>query len=79
MTYIITFDRVGRNHDVKPLIVEAESPDRVARKIFGYVKPMLASRDVEVRIDLEAGNGSILCGFNIGGTFQIKIMEKAST
>lgn len=69
-TYTVTFDRVGRKHDVAPLVVEAADAFDLAERIYGYVRPHLASRDVEV-ITPDEGTGYINCGFNNGGSFTV--------
>jgi hypothetical protein len=71
-TYRVTFDRIGRNHNVKPLTVEVDGPDHLASEIYHYAKPHLLSGFPDVVVDLEAGRGSILCGFNNGGTFTVE-------
>lgn len=73
--YIANFDRVGRNHNVEPFAFAASDADDAAFKVYRYVKPMLASRGVEVSVDLEAMSGQILCGFNNGGTFTLSAAD----
>lgn len=70
-TYTVTFDRIGRNHDVAPLQATADDADELAEAIYRYSRPHLSSRDVEVVVDLEQSRGSIFCGFNSGGRFTI--------
>jgi hypothetical protein len=70
-TYIVTFDRIGRNHHVPPLHRDAADADELAEAIYRYARPHLMSRDVEVVVDLDKMTGHILCGFNSGGTFAI--------
>jgi hypothetical protein len=71
-SYRVTFSRIGRNHDVPPLVTVASSADELAEVIYDYARPHLRSRDVEVYVDLEKQNGGILCGFNSGGMFTIE-------
>lgn len=70
-TYLVTFDRIGRNHNVEPLNVQSDGPNHLAEQIYHYARPHLRSRDVDVVVDLDAGSGHILCGFNNGGTFTV--------
>lgn len=75
MTYTVTFHRVGRNHHVAPLAVDADGPDpafELAEKIYRYVRPHVMSRGVDVTVDLDTGTGQIFCGMNNGGTFTIQ-------
>jgi adenylyl- and sulfurtransferase ThiI len=71
-TYRVTFNRIGRNHHVAPLAVEATNADTIAEAVYRYARPHLASRDVEVSVDLATGQGQIFCGFNNGGTFTVE-------
>lgn len=79
-TYTCTFDRIGRKHDVAPLVVEADNLDDLAERVFQYARPHLMSRDVEVVVGNDGpgedtGRGHIFCGFNTGGTFTITSQE----
>ena len=76
--YRVTFDRIGRNHGVEPLTATAGDADELAEAVYRYARPHLASRDVEVVVDLAAGSGFIFCGFNNGGTFTIETAEVAA-
>jgi len=60
-SYLATFDRIGRNHVVPPLNVAGDAQD-IAEQIYRYAKPRLASRDVEVLIDLDKMEGAIVVG-----------------
>lgn len=70
-TYTVTFDRIGRNHDVRPLTIGADDEAELAEAVYRYARPHLRSRDVEVVVDLEVGKGNIFAGFNNGGTFSV--------
>lgn len=69
MTYTVEFERVGRNHDVPPLTVEADDADEIAYHIYTYARRFLASRDVEVVVNLDALRGSI--NYGRFGTFTL--------
>jgi hypothetical protein len=68
--YRATFDRIGRRHDVPDLSVDG-SADRIAEQVYRYARPKLASRDVEVAVDLEDMSGTIFCGMQVGGHFTL--------
>jgi hypothetical protein len=70
MTYLATFDRISRNHNVAPLTVSGDA-DAIAEQIYRYAKPKVASRDVEVVVDLEEMKGHIFCGMQVGGSFTL--------
>lgn len=71
IAYVVTFERVGRHRDLPPLTVRARDGDHLAQEIYRYVRPSLMSRDVEIVVDVETGEGNIFCGFNNGGTFTV--------
>ncbi|WP_293783599.1 hypothetical protein [uncultured Aeromicrobium sp.] len=69
--YLVSFERVGRRHDVAPLKVSASDVFDLAEKIYRYVRPMLASREIEV-VTPDEGKGSILAGgFRNAGGFTV--------
>lgn len=64
-TYLVRFERVGRDHYVPPqtfTVRAAYAADDLASAIFRFVKPKLASRHFEVIVDLEKMHGSIEYG-----------------
>lgn len=65
--YEVTFDRIGRNRHVAPLTTEADGPNHLAEVIYRYARPHLASRDIEVSVDMDAGTVRIFAGCNNGG------------
>jgi len=76
--YRVTYERVGRrggqNGPPPPpaLTVWALTADALAREIRTDVRRYLASKDIEVHVDLETGRGSIQAGWNNGGDFTIE-------
>jgi hypothetical protein len=70
-TYLVAFERVGRNRNVAPLTADVDNGDQLAEIIYRYARPHLLSRDIEVCVDLNAGRGSITVGWNNGGSFTI--------
>lgn len=72
MSYTVNFERVGRNHDVEPLDVAGGDPNYIAKQIHDYVRPKLASGDVEVIVRLDTLDGFIGVGFHSGGNFTLE-------
>ncbi len=72
--YRITFDRIGRNHSIVPIVEEANDADELAEKIYRFAKRGLASRFPDVVVDLEEMNGFIATGVHIAGRFTIEVM-----
>lgn len=77
MKCLIRFDRIGRNHIVPPLLVDLDAndprlADTVAKAVYRYAFPKLASNDVDVTVDLTKGEGGITCGMQNGGTFHVE-------
>jgi hypothetical protein len=70
--YRVSFARIGRTHDVPPLITRAAGPKGLAYRILTYARPYLVSVNVEVAVDITTMTGSILCGLQCGGTFVIE-------
>jgi hypothetical protein len=70
-TWLVTFERIGRTHDVAPLRVAVEDADELAERISRYARPYLCSSDVQAVVNLAEGRGFILCGFNNGGDFTV--------
>ena len=71
MNYRVTFERIGRNHSVVPLVAKAVDAHDLADLIHQYARKHLRSRDYDVVVDLEAGKGYIACGMHSGGEFEI--------
>jgi hypothetical protein len=83
--YRVTFDRIGRNHNVAPLDITRTDADAdyLARAIYTYARRHLASRGVEIYVDLEEdgrkGEGGIICGVaHSGGRFTIERLDAAA-
>lgn len=72
-SYLIKFGRIGRNHDVAPLVARVRDADHLADVIYRYARPFLWSQDVEVVVNLEPDKmlGLIMCGFQSGGSFTV--------
>lgn len=79
---VVTFDRIGRNHNVAPLTLDVQPGPQFARAerlidaIYDYARPHLGSRDVSVEVGLAddgslTGHGWICCGMRNGGNFTI--------
>lgn len=76
--YRVTYARVGRhggrNGSAAPgqLTLDAVDADDLARQVRADARRYLASREVEVEVDLDAGTGQILAGFRNAGTFTLE-------
>lgn len=79
-TYRITFDKIGRNHNVGPIAVASAEDDavadRIARQVFDVARGHLLSTDVNVTVELgeapgTGGQGYISAGFQTVGTFTV--------
>lgn len=79
---VVSFDRIGRTHDVAALTLDVpagsflDRADFIAEEVYAYARPMLGSRDVEVEVGLADGgrldgHGWISCGMRNGGTFTL--------
>ena len=82
-TYRVTFDRIGRSHDVVPLtaVVTAsrdDQADALAEEVYRHARRYLMSRDVMVQTDLDQNAVTIFCGFHVGGTGTIEVVDRAS-
>jgi hypothetical protein len=76
--YRVTYERVGRHGGRNgstapaPLTVTARDADDLAEQVSRDARRYLASREVEVIVDLAAGTGQILAGFHNAGTFTLE-------
>jgi hypothetical protein len=76
--YLITFERVGRrggrdgSAPPAPLTVDATDGEHLAAHVLAYVRPFLASRLLEIVIDLGKGSGFLLAGFHTAGEFTVE-------
>ncbi|OKI04958.1 hypothetical protein A6A06_09715 [Streptomyces sp. CB02923] len=66
--YLITFERIGRHGGrddspaPAPITVEATDDTDLAMQVLAHSRRYLASRGVEVTIDLDAGRGCLIVG-----------------
>ncbi|WP_326797465.1 hypothetical protein OG946_20260 [Streptomyces sp. NBC_01808] len=76
--YRVTYTRVGRHggrdgsQPPGQLTVDADDADQLAEQVLKNVRPYLASRGVEVVVDLDTGRGHLLAGFSNAGTFTVE-------
>lgn len=63
----VTFDRIGRHHDVPP--IELEQNEEMAEAIARYARKFLTSGEYVVDVDLDAMRGTIEGGRH--GTFTL--------
>lgn len=72
-TYRVLFDRIGRDHDIAPLIARAATADELAEVIYRYARPHLRSTHVDVSVDLDQMRGAVVVGgVRPGGDFTIE-------
>jgi predicted RNA methylase len=78
MTYKIIFDRIGRtggrngSKPPEPITVDSENADEIAEEVYRYARRFLASREVEVIVNLGKGTGFISAGFSNAGSFKVE-------
>jgi hypothetical protein len=70
--YTVTFERIGRRRDVKPLTVAVATDIELCAEIERYARPQLRSRDFDALVDLDKGTGFIACGMHSGGSFTVR-------
>jgi hypothetical protein len=70
-TYIIEFERIGRNKSVPPMKVTVAGEDDLTGSIREYARPHLRSRDFDVILDESGSAGCFACGMHNGGNFSI--------
>lgn len=72
-TYRVTFERIGRNHNVEPMSFEdVNDPDELAALIYERGRRHLMSRGVDVTVDLGDMTGRFYAGFRPAGDFTIE-------
>lgn len=74
-TYRVTFDRIGRNHEVRPLECERGNEFGLIESIAIHARPHLRSRDFDVVLDKCGTKGFIACGMHSGGDFTVQTFE----
>lgn len=75
LAYKVSFTRIGRHHDVAPLVAEADGPNHLSKMIFDYARPKLGSRDITVVLEEDMGSGWIFAGIRTASTFTIEAVE----
>lgn len=72
--YRCVFERIGRNHDVPPLVVE--NADDLLDHVYVYARPYILSHDMDIAVDLNEMRGQILVGgIRNAGQFTIEKLE----
>lgn len=78
--YVVTFERIGRSHDIAPLELTLPEDETVGHAIseavYEYARPYLRSQDLDVVTNLgetpgTGGTGTIFAGFQVGGRFTV--------
>lgn len=70
-TYLVTFERIGRNRNPAELWATVANPQDLAAQVYRHARPHLGSKDVEVLVNFETGSGVIMCGARVGGSFAL--------
>lgn len=68
-TYRITFDRIGRHHDVDPLITHADSGEHLAGLIQDYARRYCRSAEVDAYVRYIGDGAIVVGGFRDAGSF----------
>lgn len=68
----LQFERIGRNHAIGVQEFEARDADHLAAQVYDLARRHTVSRDLDVWLNLEEGNGNIFAGFHNAGTFTIE-------
>jgi hypothetical protein len=71
VSYTISFDRVGRNHNVPDLLTECTHADDIADQVWHLARNLCGSRDLKVVVDLEEMKGRIFAGVQSAGKFTV--------
>lgn len=57
LSFLITFDRIGRRHDPDPLTLTVDDgpadavAEQIAEAVYDYARPMIVSTDLEVMLN----------------------------
>lgn len=81
-TYRVTFEggRVGRRSNVEPVLLRAADPAGLVDAVFGHVRPLLMSRDVDVVAEEQAPGrvaGFICAGVRSVARFRAEQLDGA--
>lgn len=75
--YRITYERIGRHHNVPPLTVAAAGAGQLTTLIEADARKYLLSPWFEVHVDLAEMSGWIICGLHVNGRFAIEVLDGA--
>lgn len=78
-TAVVVFDRIGRNHEPPSVSVMSDDAQVIAEAVYAHARHYLASRSVDVSVDLDevtnTGTATIYVGgFHIGGRGKVTIL-----
>lgn len=73
MQYRVSFTRVGRHNQVADLEVDVDSSQALRAAVVAHVRPLLASKLVELNMDIHGGD--IYAGDRYVGGFDITPAE----
>lgn len=74
--YLIEFERIGRNHGVPPVTVEANGEADLCRQIRAVARKHLASPSFDVLLEYAEDGETVIagwfaCGMHSGGNFAV--------
>lgn len=70
-SYLVEFERIGRNRGVRPMTFAVDGEADLSRSLRAVARQHLRSTDFDVMLDMEAGTGWFACGMHSGGNFSI--------
>lgn len=76
-SYLVTFERIGRNHPEPMQFEDVSDADELAALVYGRARKFLLSSGVDVTVDLEKMTGNIYTGARPAGHFTIKELADA--
>jgi hypothetical protein len=73
---VVTFERIGRRHDVEPLRLPGHlDQDDVAEAVWDYARRFLGSREFEVNVRMAYGEGAVSIEYGRFGRGEIRRQE----
>lgn len=76
-SYLVTFERIGRNHPEPMQFEDVSDADEFAARIHERARKFLLSSGVDVTVDLEKMTGRVYTGARPAGSFTIKELADA--
>jgi hypothetical protein len=69
-TATVSFDRIGRNHEVPSVCVMSDDAQVIAQAVYAHARHYLGSRTLDVRVDLDEPDGLTGTAFIFVGLFR---------